>query len=341
MARIHWKFLVPFITILMILLLLNIWLKAKNEKATVLHALPQDFTVPKLILSLPATISYMNYQQVLPETTAAAILDLVRKGNVKKVEEGRFLLIHSNGLLEHERWLVEWLFDEISAKDEFTFDDITPYLQNKENHTKYVKMEWEWKQAIRKEVLSAGFYDKKVGFRLLLGFLSIAFIPLIVLFAIHGLNLFGVTMTVVALFLLVISVFYSPKTLDGVKTSIEWKNFQQKLQHITQADWLKLTEDEKMRAFIYGLGKNDKIIKKQNESFIKAFQAPSNQVNVYSFDPSWLIIATIASTNFRTANETTTPSGSSGGTIGGGGSGKVVVEVDLELFSWGLKGQKP
>lgn len=79
-----------------------------------------------------------------------------------------------------------------------------------------------------------------------------------------------------------------------------------------------------MRAFIFGLGSNDKNIRKKNEALLKAFNRPVNhgsEVSVYSIDPTWLLIGGLAATSFHSADTTTGVDESSSSSSSFGGSG--------------------
>lgn len=311
--------LVPLFALLLLFVLVKAWLDARNDKAVVMGELKHTTPVPKETLSLPTTICFMNYQLLEPETTVAALLDLVRKGHVKKLENDRFRLVNKSGLLHHEENLVRWLFHEVGSGDEFHLDDIEMYLKNKKNHQTYQQLKADWEKEVRAEIKEAGLYKNKVKYRLTVGFISILLIPFIILFAIYGLNALVVTSIVICLGLLLFAICYYPKTMKGLKLTLELRQFKQEFPKLIESTWQLLSDDDKMRAFIIGIGSNEKELIKKNESLINTFKTKEWQSStVYGFDPSWLIIAAAAKTNFRSAEKNAGIDGSSSGFTGGG-----------------------
>jgi len=313
-------------------ILLRSWLAAKGKKAALLRELSEETAIPSEKLSLPATIFFTNHGVILPETVAAALLDLVRKGLAKKLEEDRFQLVNRTGILDHEEALIQWLFDEVGSEEEFSFDHLADYTKVEENHEKYNLLQNNWQKAIRAEVKEADLYEKKGKTRWTLVLLSAIIIPFSIAFIVN--DLIGLFFGSLVLFagLLVFAISYHPRTWDGAKILLEWRKFKDAFPNMAPAEWEQLSKDDKMSAFIYGLGINEKNLNKKNESLVKAFKTKpatggsvySNQAaTAYGFDPTWLIIGGIASNRFKTAQQDTTPATSSGvgGSSGGGGSG--------------------
>ncbi|MFC0562107.1 DUF2207 family protein [Halalkalibacter alkalisediminis] len=265
----------------------------------------------------------MNYQIIQPETIVAALLDLVRKGHVKKLDNDCFRLLNKSGLMRHEKNLVKWLFNEIGSGDEFSFDDIESYLKNKKNHQTYQQLKSNWQKEVRAEIKEAGLYINKVKYRITVGLFSILLVPLIILFATHGLTALAVTSIIICLGLLLFAIFYYPKTLKGFKVTLELRHFKQEFPKLLASTWQTLSDDDKMRAFIIGIGSNEKKLIKKNESLVNAFKTNEQQSSTaYGFDPTWLIIAAAATANFNSAEQSTGTGASSGGfTSGGTGTG--------------------
>ncbi|WP_332631873.1 DUF2207 domain-containing protein [Halalkalibacter flavus] len=318
--------IVPLFSFVLLFLLARALLKAKGKRSLLMREVTTGELIPKETLSMPTTIFYMNYQQIHPETVAAALLDLVRKGHVKKLKGDRIRLVDRSELLKHETVLVEWLFDEIGKGDVFNFDDLSSYLKNKKNHQKYQRQKVKWQDAVRAELKEASLYENKVKYRVTVGLSSMILLPFILLFAVHGLIFFAVSSGILCIALILFAICYNPKTWEGTKITLQWRNFKQHFPIMQPSTWQVLSEDDKMRAFIYGLGMNEKSIRKKNETLLNAFNStisgnPSGAA--HSFDPTWLIIAAAASSNFKRADKTTgvVDSSSGGSSISGGGSG--------------------
>ncbi|MFA9458098.1 DUF2207 domain-containing protein [Halalkalibacter sp. AB-rgal2] len=321
----------PIVTIVFVLILLialtHAWLE-KRSKQVALMKNESDQLLPSQELPLPSTIYFTNYYLLSPESIAASLLDLVRKGNVQQLESDRFRIVNRTGLVRHEQVLVEWLFDTIGKNHEFSFDDLNAYTKNKKNHETYQLKYDMWQREIKDEVKAAQLYKNRRTYRVILSFLSVGLGVFSILLAVHDLfELFILTLGL-SIALLSFALFYHPRTWTGEKIKHEWKTFRQRFKSVQSSQWKSLSEDDKMRAFLYGFGSNDKEITKKNEELAKAFQKPTSAQpttathSAYSFDPTWILVAGVASSTFQSAQKTTGPdTSSSGGSFTGGGSG--------------------
>ena len=326
-------FLLPIFGFTLLFLIVRSWVQARTKREAIKREFDQTRIVPEQTLSVPTTIFYSYYQQLTPELIAATLLDLVRKGHVKTLDDHRFQLVNRAGLVDHETIFIEWLFDEMGNDGEFSFDDLTMYMKKKKNHEKYQSYHTKISQALRNEIKEAVLYKKSGKYRWMVALSSLILLPFLVLFIAY--DLIGAFLPTLFLFFttIIYAIAYHPKTWVGAKITYEWRLFRQQFKNIPTNTWQSLTEDEKMRAFIFSLGINEKSLQKKNETLIKAFKSPAigtgkNASYAYSIDPSLLLIAAAVSTNFKRANTTTSASesGSSstsggGGGVGGGGGG--------------------
>jgi hypothetical protein len=286
--------------------------------------------IPEQRMSLPATISYTNYKLLPPEAISAALLDLVRKKYVKRISEDRFQVIHREGLLKHEEILIEWLFDVIGEHGEFSFADLKRYSRQAKNHATYRNYATKWQKAVWEEVDGHALYQDKKTYRWMIGLSSIILTPFIVIFPIHGL-FFWMSMTMVLFIAIILyALLYHPKTEKGALIHHEWKAFKERFKTLTEEDWRTWPEDDRIRAFIYGLGTKTKAIIEKNETFAKSFYHPktdNSEVHGYydTMDVStFIILGSAGSDGFSSANQSTgtsTSSSSSGAGVGGGGGG--------------------
>ena len=112
----------------------------------------------------------------------ATILDLFRKGYVRISGEGESKDILSNEnfvihktkdadmfLLGHERFFMNWLFDDMGNGQEVSTDDIKYY--SKHSSQKYLESQLTWKKKIKAEADKRGYYDhskKRQGITLIM-----------------------------------------------------------------------------------------------------------------------------------------------------------------------------
>jgi uncharacterized membrane protein len=326
-------FIVLIFTLFLVVVMLGSCMKARMKKTSVKREERPAFFVPKQTMSLPATIFYTNGYQSAAEAMAAAFLDLVRQGFVKKIEDDLFKLSGMNhGIFEHERVLIDFLFGKVGKNGNFRFSDLAAYTKNKNNHETYRSFQTKWTQAVYQEIREKGLYEKKTRFRLMLGLSNIILLPFFILLPAY--DLFGWFAAVLILFLtgLFFAIFYKPKSRIGLVVSYEWKMLREGLRSLSEAEWSGLPEDDRMRAYLYGIGTKDKSFSenKQLVEFFKApeFERPGFDGPYYPAGMSTIFIySNIASSSFQSAHTETqatissSTSSSGGGGVGGGGGG--------------------
>ncbi|MBM7621835.1 putative membrane protein [Bacillus tianshenii] len=320
--------LLPLFSFVLGLLIVLTMIKGKQTRRSAIREMGSFTGTPEQRLSMPATILFTHHQ--LPgQAIAAGLLDLVRLGYVKKLSNDRFLAVNRDVPLKHQKILMTWLFDKMGAHNEFSIEDLNRYMKFKVNHEEFSKYQSMWTQAIKEEVKGQGLYEKKEGFRIAVGLTSILLVPFLFLFPIY--DLFPAFFITLVLFFAIIlhAIVYHPKTEKGISILLEWRQLKQRFTSLSQKDWDSWTEDEKMRAFIYALGINEKSMRKKNEEFVSGFQIPISRSHPVS--PAYsgmdvttlLLIGNATSSSFHTAsrNAASTMSDSGGGGGAGGGSG--------------------
>lgn len=323
---------IPALSVILLLLIVSTWMRARFNRMAVEQESSGSFLIPKEEMSLLATICYINGGLLPPEAMAAALMDLVRKGFVQKTENDQFFVAASQvaqqKMAKHEQILIEFLFDEIGEDGKFSFEDLKAYTRSRKNHSKYQSNFSRWSEAVRKEMKEQELYENRSRFRWLVGLSSLILLPFLFLFLAYG--LFGWLMTGIVLFFTVIiyAIAYRPKTLKVLKVAHEWNLVLEHLKQLDINEWKALTEDEKMRGYIYGLGIKEKNIIRNSKKLIKAFESPESNLthghHVYPAD--FYTIAyygPMASTYFYSANSSTTPFDSSSSSSGGGSGGGV------------------
>ena len=215
------------------------------------------------------------------------------------------------------------------------FPYLSKYTKRVTNHEKYQTNQFKWSHAVQEEVKENELYERSIGYRWTIGLTSILLLPLLVLFPIY--ELYAWFPFTLALFFTVISyaIFYRPKTWKGLTITHEWNLLKMHLKEWDVNEWKELPEDDKMHAYIYGLGIKNKDIMKNSDKLVNSFEvlistssyqcgaySPVNFATIAYFGP-------MASTYFYSAqkrtestfNSSSSGSSSSGGGTGGGGSG--------------------
>lgn len=316
---------IPVFSAILLLLMMSNWLRARAKRADLTREGSSKFiTLPKQIMSLPATIYFMNHKYLPSQAMAAAFLDLIRQGYVSKTSEDDYQLTGQTSPVKHENVLMKWLFGKIGKENRFNFDDLSTFTKVKKNHSNYQKFQLEWSQAVKEEFDNHSLYEKKTKYRLFLGLSSLLLLPFVILFLIY--DLFGAFFAVLFLFITVIiyAIAYRPKTLEGAQMAFEWKAFKKRFRDIPQTEWDQWTEDDRMRAIIYGLGISDKAVTKKTDDLLEAFTPYQEDTSAYY---TIIYASSFANSSFHSANETisissnSSNSSSGGGGTGGGGGG--------------------
>lgn len=340
--------IVPIFTFILLFVFARIIIKGRMRRLDVERQAQRTFFTPKEALSIPATIYFTK--GILPtEAMAAALLDLMRKGLISKVDEDRYVRTDPKlDLHQHEHTFLNFLFNEVGSGTEFRFKDLEAYTKNKKNHEKFQTHVAEWRQKVIEEVKQKPLYEKISNLRGLLILASVILLPFVILFPVY--ELYGWFVAALLLFsgFVTIAAVYRPKTAEGLTILHEWRLLKERLPKITAKQWEALTSDDQMRTYIYGLGSNDQTLLQMNKKLIRTFQPPhsakdssladrsaANQTGLetgaqspdYVANVNMLyMIGALAAANFRTADQTTaatttSTTGLGGGGVGGGGGG--------------------
>lgn len=302
----------PAVTVggtLLLLTTLYLWLRAARRKKSVQRDV-SDFTVPEETMSIPATLYFTNSPFLSPHVTVAAILDLIRKGNLRQVSEDQFELVDRNTQYAHEETLLKLLVDRIGNGKEFTLTQVKEFTQKTIYHAEYNEAIAKWNKGVRAEVLSHRFYEKHPTLRWTAGVASAAFVGIAIYTAIYDLLPWTFGSVMLAMGTLFLALFYSPLTREGHEIRSQWRTLKKEFLMVTEEQWKSLTEDERKRAYAYLLGSDSKTATKQATAFHAATSS--------SDDSSFVMNPVFLTTIFVAANTSTSASASGGATSGGG-----------------------
>ena len=229
-------------TIILLFLMISTWIKSRVKKSVVQREMPNTFFIPKQIMSLPATILYTNSTYLPAERMAAGLMDLVRKGYIKKTEENHFKM--ENQLekpLKHERILLDFLFKKVGSNGEFSFDDLSNYTKRVTNHAKYQTNQFNWGHAVQEEIKENELYERSLRYRWMIGLTSILLLPLIFLFLIYEFFAWFAFTLVFFFVVIIYACFYRPKTWKGLTISYEWYLLKEHLKEWKVNEWKDLS----------------------------------------------------------------------------------------------------
>lgn len=311
---------IPAIAIAGALLLIGMfitWMRAVQRKRQIRNY-PYEFFVPKESMSIPALLYFTNSSNMSPNVVSAAILELMRKGNVRQLAENHFELTHRKTEHSHEKTLIELLFDRIGDGREFTLEQVEAFTLNESNHEMYNASLTEWADGIRSEVKAKGFYEIHTRLRWTAGITSALFIGLAIYMGIYALFLWMTAAIAFALLAFGFAIGYSPITFEGHEIRHNWRKLKNAMKNMPIEQWDRLSPDEKERAYAYLLGSDPKTAERQAKAFTYSYTAADE----LSFVTNPMFIAAV----FMAASYTTSATASSGvegsGTgIDGGGGG--------------------
>lgn len=296
-----------------------VWSRARKTKQ---QAKPDslDFFVPKQKMSIPATLYFTKSSILTPAVTAAALMELVRKQKIKQLSEEKFQLIDRNTEFTHEATLIELLFDKVGDGEIFETKDLASYTKQELNHASYNDSIAFWQQGVQKEVKQHELYGKHPLLRWAVGFIGLALVAASVFFGL--LELFPLMFFSIIIGICFIAFcFYSPITYEGHVIREEWKQLRTAMENLEQSAWNQLTQDEKMRAFSYLLGADEKSTNLKTQSFTTAYSDSAFADFGLFYNPVLLTGLFVAAYSSTSTSASASGAMSAGGGIGGGGGG--------------------
>lgn len=295
------------------------WFRAFQRKRKIRSA-PYEFFVPKDSMSIPALLHFTNSAMLSPNVVSAAIMDLMRKGNIRQLSDTRFELRKRQADHPHEDALIGLLFDDIGDGREFTLEEVESFTQQEENHAAYNGAMAEWNKGISDEVKAHGFYEKHPGVRWTAGILSAVFAGLAIYTGIYALYPWMAASIALALLALGFAIGYSPITHDGHVLRHNWRSLKAAMQQLPAEHWDKLTKDEKQRAYAYLLGSDPKTAERKASVFTSAESQADGDGTSFIMNPVFLTAIFVSAGSTTSASASGGAAGSGAG-VGGGGGG--------------------
>ncbi|WP_033543323.1 DUF2207 domain-containing protein [Planococcus sp. CAU13] len=288
------------------------WFRAFRRKRE-FRERPYEFFVPKETMSIPALLYFTNSIYLSPNAISAAIMELMRKGNIRQLSEDHFELISRKTEHAHEDALIGLLFDSIGGGQEFTLGQVEEFTKNEDNHSAYNDAIHKWNKGISDEVKAKGFYEDVSGIRWIAGAMSIVFIGLTIYTGIYELFPWMAASIALAMLALGFGIGYSPITREGHEVRSNWRQLKTAMEKLPAEQWDRLTKDEKQRAYAYLLGSDSKTAEQKAAVFTSAQSSADGS----SFVMNPLFMTAI----FVSAGTATTASASSGAGVTGSGAG--------------------
>lgn len=319
---------IPTVAILLVALFSGVSVIGRRKRQAIRAEIQRsDVIVPEQKMSIPATIFFTKAGQLTPETTAAALLDLVRKGHVKQLTEQQFELVNRDVAHAHEQVLIALLFDRIGNRTYFDIADLETYTKKETNHHSYSLALASWRKAIVEEVKSQELFENRTKFRWMIALLAVVVGVAAIPFAWYELFLYMAIAIVLALTMGGFAALYHPKNQRGIQIIEEWKQFKSIFNDLDVEEWNRLSTVDKFRAYTYGIGVKDQNLGTSFKEFAEAENRMQrgdmgipivyNPANITSSFTSANAHASVDTSGSSTSNS----SGGGGVAGGGGGSG--------------------
>nr|WP_256522301.1 DUF2207 domain-containing protein [Halobacillus sp. A5] len=306
----RWGGLAPFITGSLAAAALLLIVHGYRKRQEVLREAERQSSgggrFPKESMSLPAMIAFMKHGQLSTSALTAALLDLVRKGNIEEVSEKEFKLIHRNTEYEHESILIHWLFDEIGHDGEFHVEEMEAYVKDEDNHESYQSQYNTWCAAVKKEYKQYDLYVTSGKPRWISGIAALMTLPFVILFPYYGFFMWMAAAIGLLIFFLFFAIAYQPLTVEGHR-------IKKDLQPLTQGEeWKAWDKEDQVPALLYQIGSGNWDLLTKNTP---ALSSASNDWMIF------IILGAALHNSFDSAEQHTAVTASTGVGAGGGGTG--------------------
>ena len=220
-------------------------------------------------------VDYLMNNTITPNAMSASIMNLIYKKNIKaeKIEgeknSYKFTLLNRDNLNETENCLVDFLFDKVGFKNEFTTKDLKKYASSTKTCDKFMSSYTKWKNKVLEDGKNQGFYDN------LSGKFVYGFIMLLVAFMIYfmGAVVFNVEFLLIhtLIFASIIFIIYigliRRKSEKGIEDYTKWNAFKKFLNDFGTFDTKELPEIilwERYLVYATVFGLADKVEKAMN-----------------------------------------------------------------------------
>ncbi len=302
--------------------------RRKNERQReAAEQYPDPYFVPDQVMSLPATIDFTNSVTEPESLQTAALLDLMRKGNIEREGDQGFRLLCRKTDQEHERLLLEWLFDKTGDGAVFRFSDLDVLAGKHRAAMKAAKAyddaRTEWRNAVTKEVHEAGVHGSSLRYTFISVAAGLLLVPPMIVFVVYGLPWWLAGFIPLSLLFIVTGIFNQPYSVKGYGIRKQWRSFAERMPHMSESDFTDRLDEDQKRAVIYAVGTNT--FKTEQMDALQNSPMFQQNPNVLSY----FVLASLSAQQFTRADtavaqhvsSSSSSSSSGGGGTGGGGGG--------------------
>lgn len=259
------SFAMAFIQLLMIVF---IYFKYDKEykasfQGIYVRELPYDYS--------PAVMAVLwNFGYVTPKEITATLMDLVRRRVLQlKTEEGYTFskLETSNAKLEkHEKFLIDWLIDDIGNGTEINLKELHSYTKKVKNAESFKQSYDAWTAMVKSEADKYQFFDKSHASGIALGAISgLIGIAFAIFTIIAHDNIPGFLLLIfTSIILIIYSALVKRRSKAGIEHFSKWRSFRKYLTDFSMlkdADIPAITLWEHYLVYAISLGVAKEVIK--------------------------------------------------------------------------------
>mgnify|MGYP001156490572 CR=1 FL=1 len=279
----------------------------------------------------PAVAAYLNNSMLNSSSIMATIFDLARKGYISIEEKGEYkrniknfqLTRHeksTDSLLEHEKYFIHWLFDEVGDGYSVSTKEIENY--GKKNSMNFSKSYRKWYKKVKEDAIKMGYYDdrgKKPGVILII-FSALAFMLFIISMVFEA--YYGIILIFIFFFSLIYGISLLIRKSDyGYIQYKKWQYFKKDIKRVKDTlnikDLSLPLDTSLIYALALGIGFNSL---KKFKTLIPESNMPGHWIYWYYYAGPRGQNSFEKSLN-RSFSTVTPSSGAGGGFSGGGGGG--------------------
>ena len=241
-------------------------------------------------------VDYLMNHSITPNAMSASILNLIYKKNIKveeiksekkKEKNYQFTLLNRDNVTDTEDVLIDFLFETVGNKKEFTTEELKKYASGTKTFNSFQKSYTNWQNCAKKDGERQNFYEKN-GLPIVSSIFLLLIATLIIFYTLYlnvdtFLSLIVMTLSIV---FLIYSLLIKKRTKKGNEDYVRWKAFKNFLEDFGRFDIKELPEIvlwEKYLVYATVFGLADKVEKAMN---VKINELSPELVGTYY--PTWV-----------------------------------------------------
>ncbi|MCG3087995.1 DUF2207 family protein [Sporosarcina cyprini] len=242
-------------------LLLTAFFRKKLEKKEALDRLPDQFFIPEESMSVPATLAYVKNGIFSPYITAAAFMELIRKGIIREISEGQYELISRDVDHPHEELLLSLLFERVNyGAPVFQLNDLTYFIEYQTNDLLFLEAHNAWRKEVKREVHLSRVFDTIPMLRSWLIAISLISGTMATACGMGGWVGHSAAAWTISSISMVVAILYKTRSSFGHQQVEAWHAFRNSFDtfgNFNETLWNQFSEQDRFRAYAFAIGAQD------------------------------------------------------------------------------------